>query len=372
MVVTARPSWARVKSVVLNYAQSFGHDSIKVTLAGSSLSRNFGDISSQIPDRINWKPLHTLQDSDDLSSVSLSAFNLSTALVRNWASNRPDVVLVIADRTETLGVSSAAAISQIPLVHLQGGEFSGSIDNKIRDANSKLADLHLTTNEWTRNRLIQLGEDANLIHTIGCPSIDLVRQTLENGKKCKVGDVPGVGAEIDNHHAFGIVMFHPDTLHERENSAWLNAIIEFVEHSELHWLWFWPNPDHGTVGISKELRRRRESGYLKNTRFVINLEPEMFISIASQARVLIGNSSFGIREASYLGLPSLNLGMRQKNRQKGANVLNIEQLSELDRLERIFSPEFRFRIGQDLTYGNGEAGKAAASIVGNWTPALKN
>jgi len=357
---------------VLCYAKSFGLNSIKVTLAGSSISRNFGDVSSQIPHGIRWNPLHTLQDSDDLTSVSLSAFNLSSALVRAWASDRPDVVMVIADRTETLGVSSAAAISQIPLVHLQGGEFSGSIDNKIRDANSKLADLHLTTNETTKQRLIRLGESPELIHAIGCPSIDLVRQTLELGKPYEVQDIPGVGADIARQQEFGIVMFHPDTLNEKENVEWLNLIIEFVEQSEISWLWFWPNPDHGTIGISKELRRRRESGGLKNARFVINVEPEMFISIASKARVLVGNSSFGIREASYLGLPSLNLGKRQKNRQKGSNVLNLEQLSELNSLKQIFSPEFRFGVGQDLTYGNGHAGEAASSIIGNWTPTLKN
>jgi UDP-hydrolysing UDP-N-acetyl-D-glucosamine 2-epimerase len=371
VVVTARPSWARVKSIVLNYAESFGHELIKITLAGSSISRNFGDISNQIPHEISWKPLHTLQDSDDLTSVSLSAFNLSSALVRAWASDRPDIVMVIADRTETLGVSAAAAISQIPLVHLQGGEFSGSIDNKIRDANSKLADLHLTTNETTKQRLIQLGENANLIHAIGCPSIDLVRQTLDLGESYEVQDVPGVGVDIKEQHEFGIVMFHPDTINEKENSEWLNVIIEFVEQSDLSWLWFWPNPDHGTIGISKELRRRRESGGLQNTRFVINVKPEMFISIASKARMIIGNSSFGIREASYLGLPSLNLGKRQMNRQKSGNVLNIENLSELGSIQRIFSPEFRFEIGQDLTYGDGHAGEAASRIIGNWNPILK-
>lgn len=371
MVVTARPSWARVKSLVSNYSESFGRDSIKVTLAGSSISRNFGDISNQMPKGINWRPLHTLQDSDDLTSVSLSAFNLSSALVRSWATDRPDIVLVIADRTETLGVSSASAISQIPLVHLQGGEFSGSIDNKIRDANSKLADLHLTTNEFTKQRLIEIGEPADLIHAIGCPSIDLVRQTLELEKDYGAQDIPGVGINIDKHEEFGIVMFHPDTLNENENLMWLKAIIEFVEKSDFSWLWFWPNPDHGTIGISKELRRKRESGGLQNARFVINVEPEKFISIASKARFLLGNSSFGIREASYLGLPSLNLGKRQKNRQKGKNVLNIENIGEIDSMTKIFSPEFRFETGHDLTYGNGYAGEAAALILANWQPSLK-
>lgn len=372
VVVTARPSWARVKSLLINYAHLFGEESVKITLAGSAISRNFGDVTLQVPAGIKFETVHTLQDSDDLTSISLSAFNLSSALVRSWASHRPDFVLVIADRTETLGVSSAAAISQIPLVHLQGGEISGSIDNKIRDANTKLSDLHLTTNEQTKLRLLSMGEEEESVHIVGCPSIDLVRSTLERKRHVDLSEIPGVGAKITQEKDFGIVMFHPDTLHESDNVEWLNLLIDFVQASDLYWFWFWPNPDHGTTNISKELRRRRELGAMKNVRFVINLEPEIFISIASLAKLIVGNSSFGIREASYLGLPALNIGKRQMNRQKGRNVLDIEELNDREKMADIFISRYRLKVGEDLTYGTGYAGEIAASILGAWSPKLKN
>lgn len=372
VVVTARPSWARVKSLVENYASFFGKESVRVILAGSSISRNFGDISVQIPDGIEHEILHTLHDSDDLTSVSLSAFNLSSALIRVWAANRPDLTLVIADRTETLGASAAAAICQLPLVHLQGGELSGSIDNKIRDANSKLADLHLTTNEHTKQRLLNLGEKKELIHVVGCPSIDIVRTILQSPLDFSAEDVIGVGSEISSEQSYGIVMFHPDTLNEQENLGWLSTIVDLVESSELSWLWFWPNPDHGTARISKELRRRREMGALKRVKFVINLEPEKFVSVAARAQLIVGNSSFGIRESSYIGLPALNLGKRQRNRQKGQNVLNIEDLKEARRAYEIFQAEFRLPTGSDLTYGDGHSGLYSAKILGSWDPKIKD
>ena len=372
MVVTARPSWARVKSLVLNFAEINGAESIKVTLAGSSISRNFGDISNQIPPSINFSCLPTLQESDDLTSIALSAFNLSSFLARSWVDIRPDAVLVIADRTETLGVAAAAAICQIPLIHLQGGELSGSIDNKIRNANSKLADLHLTTNLETRQRLIDMGEPKDIIKIVGCPSLDLVKSVIEKKESCRVYNTPGVGVDINNGDKFGIVMFHPDTFQDPENLQWLNTIVNFVEHSALKWLWFWPNPDHGTIKISKELRRLRESTRLKNVRFVINLEPEVFISLSLNAEMIIGNSSFGIREASFIGLPAINLGKRQKNRQKGRNVLDIENLSDTKLMNEIFSSNYRGAMGADNTYGDGNAGKTSANIIASWVPILKN
>lgn len=371
VVVTARPSWARVKSLVLGYAEFFGHESIKVTLAGSSISRNYGDISSQVPEGVRCQLLHTLQDSDDFPSVSLSASNLSSALSRSWASERPDKILVIADRTETLGVSSAAAISQIPLIHLQGGEISGSIDNKIRDANSKLADLHLTTNEQSKERLENIGESSHLIHVVGCPSLDLVRKVAESKEYHNIQDMPGVGVQIPKSQDFGIVMFHPDTLNEEENIAWLNIILDLVSNSDIYWFWFWPNPDHGSISISKELRRKRELGLLEKVRFVINVPPEVFISIALQARVIVGNSSFGIREASFLGLPALNLGRRQRNRQMGSNVKSIVNVNEAIGLKNFLVGIQRLEFGIDVTYGDGFSGNRAAQIIGNWDGKLK-
>jgi UDP-hydrolysing UDP-N-acetyl-D-glucosamine 2-epimerase len=278
--------------------------------------------------------------------------------------------MVIADRSETLGVAVASSLCQIPLIHLQGGEVSGSIDNKIRDANTKLADLHLTTNSLSKDRLLSLGERPSLIHIIGCPSIDLVVETLAKESGFRVSDVPGVGADIDNGDTFGIVMFHPDTLNETENMFWLGKIIEFVETSSHKWIWFWPNSDHGNTLISKELRRQRERGKLSNVRFVINLPPEDFILLANLSLAIVGNSSFGIREASFLGIPALNLGKRQSGRQVSKNVISIDEQANSDRMSEVYGVE-RSDVGVDTLYGDGTAGFLATQILAKWEPKLK-
>jgi UDP-hydrolysing UDP-N-acetyl-D-glucosamine 2-epimerase len=371
VVVTARPSWARVKHIVLNYAKLYGEDKVTLSLVGPALSKRYGDLSGQLPNWLQFYRFPSLQESDHFESIALTCLEGANALVRHWSQKRPDCVLVVADRTETLGVALGAALMQIPLIHLQGGEISGSIDDKVRDTNSKLADLHLTTNQVTAQRLIDIGESDEIIEIVGCPSLDIVneiRKSADNSLKNE--DLIGVGNNFSIDQKFGIIMFHPDTLNEPENILWTKALIKMVEKSNLNWFWFWPNPDHGTNSISKEIRRSRESASLQKVKFIINLPPENFVKLILKCSLLVGNSSFGIREASYIGLPVINLGNRQAGRQRAENVLDIESLKMVDRLndlEVIINSKFE----SSRIYGSGNSGLLAAQIIGKWQPRVK-
>lgn len=371
VVVTARPSWARVKHLVLNYAELFGVDKVRLSLVGPAVSKRYGDLSGQLPIWLKFYQFPSLQESDNFDSIALTCLEGANALVRHWSQNRPDCVLVVADRTETLGVALGAALMQIPLIHLQGGEISGSIDDKIRDTNSKLADLHLTTNQITAQRLLSIGESAELVKIVGCPSLDIVNEIKKSPDNCLMNeDLIGVGNNFSIDQKFGIIMFHPDTLNEPENILWTKALIEMVEKSDLNWFWFWPNPDHGTNSISKEIRRSRESGNLKKVKFIINLPPENFVKLTLKSSLLVGNSSFGIREASYIGLPVINLGNRQAGRQRAENVLDIvnsKMVEKLNNLESIINSKFE----SSNIYGSGNSGLLAAQIIGNWQPRIK-
>ncbi len=376
VVVTARPSWARVRELVSEYSKINGVDKVRVTLLGPAVSKRYGDLTNSVPREIQFSHLAALNESDSLGGVALSCVNGAFALVNKWTQSRPDCVLVVADRTETLGVSMSAAIMQIPLIHLQGGEISGSIDDKIRDTNSKLADLHLTTNELTKRNLINMGELEGNIHTVGCPSIDLIRINFQTQPKVffeNSADLGGVGSDFSLNSSFGIIMFHPDTLNVDENANWIRSLIDLTERIPINWLWFWPNPDHGSEVVSNLIRGSRESGKLKNTRFVINLEPDVFINLAIHANLIIGNSSFGIRESSYIGLPSINLGKRQRGRQKGSNVLDLPEICDFTEL--VCKVESHFANGffpsEDL-YGDGFAGSRAAQVISSWRPKVKS
>jgi UDP-hydrolysing UDP-N-acetyl-D-glucosamine 2-epimerase len=305
--------------------------------------------------------------------VALTCLEGGNSLARYWQQNRPDAALVIADRTETLGVAVTASLMQIPLVHLQGGEISGSIDDKVRDANSKLADFHLTTNDFTAKRLSQMGEDDARIKIVGCPSVDLVNETIKDPRQLFSSlDLGGVGAEFDLSQPFGIIMYHPDTLDEDQTLNWVDAIIDLVEVSNMNWFWFWPNPDHGTNLISKAIRIARENNRLRNVRYVINVEPEMFISMALKSAILIGNSSFGIREASFIGLPVINIGHRQRGRQKSENVAEIASVGGLKEFEELLEKQIsKGRFSKSILYGDGSAGYKSAQELIAWNPSIK-
>ncbi len=378
VVVTARPSWARVKSLVENYAIITDTSKIRVLFVGPAVSKRYGDVTSQVPANVEFETIQTLGESDSLDAVAQTCASGSQLLIHRWSSQRPDCALIIADRTETLGVAMAASVMQIPLVHLQGGEISGSIDDKIRDANSKLADLHLTTNEYTATRLISMGEPEDRVIPIGCPSIDLVRKILEtnsehfpeNGLASEMG---GVGGDFALDNPFGIIMFHPDTLNEFENSEWVKALIEIADKGDCNWFWFWPNPDHGSHFVSHLIRKAREHGRLSNVRFIINLPPERFVRLASLAVVLVGNSSFGIRESAYLGLPVINLGKRQMGRQKVDSVKDYPDLLSADELRmHVLAHASQSRLDSSDLYGDGRSGFRGASYIANWAPTLKN
>ena len=372
VVVTARPSWARVSSIVSSYIKIAGASRIRVSLVGPSVSRRYGDVSSQIPNEIILNKFSTLHESDSLTDVGLSCVEGAESLIRHWNSNRPDCVLVIADRTETLGVSLAATLMQIPLIHLQGGEVSGSIDDKVRDINSKAADLHLTTNAGTKDRLLSMLENEAEIEVIGCPSLDIVLKTLNSTRTLKNSfEISGVGHEFELSERFCLILFHPDTLQSDENKYWVKAIFELIEsHSEINWFWFWPNPDYGSDEISKMIRTGRELGNLRKVRFVINVEPSKFVEIASQSQAIIGNSSFGIRESSFIPKLSINLGSRQDRRQRAANVIDVTDPTNL-----VYVFKNSLKIDESLTrsflYGDGDSGVRAANVIANWSPKIK-
>lgn len=372
-VVTARPSWSRVRSLVENYAAIAGLDAAKLIFIDTANSRNYGDVSKQSPGAIRRISLLTHFDSDSFDGTALSVSSGIEALARYWALERPDASVVIADRTETLGVAAAAAVMQIPLIHLQGGEITGSIDNKVRNANSALADFHLTTNEESATRLQSLGVNRDLIRITGCPSLDIAREVLESGVNItNTRDLGGTGNEFSLESSFGIIMFHPDTLNLSETEQQLVAIVEAIKNiQDLQWIWFWPNSDHGSAHISKQMRVFRESTVGKKVKFLVNVRPEIFIKLAHQSSFIIGNSSFGIREASFLGLPAINIGERQKNRQRAANVVDLRgEVLPQDISLAIRDCLSIGRFPSSKLYGDGYAGVKGARFLVDWQPEL--
>jgi len=277
---------------------------------------------------------------------------------------RPDVVVTIADRYETLATAVAASYMNIPVAHVQGGEITGSIDEKVRHAVTKLSNLHFAATQMAADRLLRMGEDPASVYVTGCPSIDLAAQVacspqLDFDPFERYG---GVGAALDISRGYVVVMQHPVTTEYGCARQQMFETLHAVAELGMPALWFWPNVDAGSDGTSNAIRAFREMERPTNIHFFKNFAPTDFLRLVLNSRCLLGNSSVGIRESSFLGVPVVNVGTRQKGRERGRNVLDVGY----GRQEILAGLRHQLSNGRYLSdpmYGNGRAGERIAESL---------
>jgi UDP-hydrolysing UDP-N-acetyl-D-glucosamine 2-epimerase len=277
---------------------------------------------------------------------------------------RPDAVVTIADRYETLATAVAASYMNIPVVHVQGGEVTGSIDEKVRHAVTKLSNYHLVSTPLARERVIRLGEDPGTVVVTGCPSIDIAAQVsadpaLDFDPFEKYG---GVGERADLSRGFLVVMQHPVTTEYEEARAQVTETLHAVKDVGLPVLWFWPNADAGSDGTSKGIRVFREHEQMQGLHLFRNMYPEDFLKLVNSSTCIVGNSSVAIRECSFLGVPAVNIGSRQQGRERGRNVLDVPHDRHAIR-GAIEQHRAAGRPGRDELYGDGHAGQRIAASL---------
>ena len=277
---------------------------------------------------------------------------------------KPDAVITIADRFETIATSIAAAYQNIPLVHLQGGEVTGSIDEKVRHANTKLADLHLVCTEDAKQRVIKLGENPHMVINTGCPSIDLAKQVAQDPELDfdPIKKYGGVGEEFSWINGYMVIMQHPVTTEYKEAKTHILETLKAVKASSYPAFWFWPNVDAGSDGTSNGIRSFRELEKPENIHFFKNMNPIDFLKLMKNARVLVGNSSAGIRECSYLGVPVVNIGNRQNRRNRAQNVTDVDY-NEHQILSAIQEGINKKHYPPSEIYGVGNSGNKIAEIL---------
>ena len=235
---------------------------------------------------------------------------------------RPGIVVVRGDRYEVLAAVIAAAYLHIPIAHIEGGDVTGTIDESVRHAITKLAHIHFTTNEAARKRVLAMGEHPKYVFNFGAPELEFVAKNTFRIDNSFINRL-GVGDAVDINNPFLVVMQHPVTSEMGKNRAHIGETLHAVHDLKIPTIWFWPNVDAGSDEISKGIRSFREAYKPEHMRFIKYLPPEEFVALLKKAHCLVGNSSAGIKETSYLGVPVVNIGTRQNNRLRGKNVLDV-------------------------------------------------
>ena len=366
VVVTARPSYSRIKTALRAIAK---HPDLELQLvvAASALLDRYGN-AVQIIEQDGFEiaaRVYMVLEGENLAAMAkttgLGLLEVATAL----DNLRPDVVVTIADRYETMATAVAASYMNIPLVHVQGGEVTGSIDEKVRHAITKLSNLHLVSTKKAAERVVRMGEDPDTVCVTGCPSIDLAAEILSEPNLTfdpfeKYG---GVGAPIDLTAGYLVVMQHPVTTEYQAARCHVTETLYAVREVELPTLWFWPNVDAGSDGTSKGIRAFREIEKPRNIHFFKNMTPTDFLRLLYNSKGIIGNSSVAIRECSYLGVPAVNIGSRQAGRERGNNVIDVNY----DRHQIMGAIQHHLNNGSQVSadpiYGDGHAGERIAHIL---------
>jgi len=365
VVITARPSYSRVKTV-LSAIKEHPQLELQLVIAGSALLDRYGNAADFIRKdgfEAVAKVYMVLEGENPTTMAKTTGIGLME-LTNVFYNLQPDAVISIADRFETIATSIAAAYQNIPLVHIQGGEVTGNIDEKVRHANTKLADLHLVSNEDARERVIRLGEDPEMVINTGCPSIDLAKET-DNEETLNFDPLKkygGVGKTINWKEGYIIVMQHPVTTEYERSREYVMETLFAIKEAGIPAFWFWPNVDAGSDGTSNGIRTFREQEAPENIHFFKNMEPLDFLRLLKFSKMLVGNSSAGIRECSYLGVPVINLGKRQNRRLRGDNVIDLDH----DRNEILAAIKEIIKNGHcqaSSMYGDGDSGKRIANIL---------
>lgn len=272
-------------------------------------------------------------------------------------SDPADLLLVLGDRGEMLAGALAALHLGIPVAHLHGGERSGTVDEPVRHAITKLSHLHLVATQESRDRVVRMGEDPGQVHVVGAPGLDDIAGRAPPGRELllqRLGLPPG--------SRYALVLFHPVVQEARQAGDQVRALLAAVRGEVLgqglHAVWLAPNADAGSAGIDQELQRSAWPGLHR----VTHLPRDEYLDALHGAEVLAGNSSSGIIEAASFGTPVVNVGSRQRLRQRNANTVDCEadEAAIAGALRRQLA---HGRYPCANVYGDGRAGERIARLL---------
>lgn len=366
VVVTARPSYSRIKTA-LRAIDEHPDLELQLVIAASALLERYGRAVNYIEAdgfTIAAKVFNVLEGENltaQAKTTGIGILELSSVFERL----EPDAVVTVADRFETMATAIAASYMNIPLVHIQGGEVTGNIDEKVRHAITKLSDLHFVASEGAKERVLKMGEFPNTVFNTGCPSIDLAKEVLDNSALNfdPFERYGGVGTISENwRNKYIVVLQHPVTTEYKESREHIEETLYAIYDLKIPTFWFWPNIDAGADGTSKGIRSFREHYNIDHIHFFKNMEGRDFLRLLFNSKCLIGNSSVGIRECSYLGIPVVNIGTRQSGRERGKNVLDVAHYNRTD-IKTAILEKIKSNREQDEIYGDGFAGEKIANLL---------
>lgn len=362
VVVASRANYGRVK-YLMRAVQSHPDLELQVIVGASTLLERFGKAINVIK-ADGFTPvrsIHYVIEGETLAtqakSTGLGIVELSSA----FEDLQPDMVVTVADRFETMATAIASTYLNIPLVHLQGGEVSGNIDDRVRHAITKLADLHFVASELSAQRVVSMGENPRYVFNYGCPAMDILANEDMSISNEQMSRYLGVGRPIDWSKPYVLMIQHPVTTSYGHGFEEVSQTLQALKSiPDIQKVVMWPNVDAGSDDVSKGIRHFREFNMNEPIYYYKNFSPEDYARVLNNALCCVGNSSSFIREAAYLGVPSVIVGDRQQGREHGRNVV----FASYDRdhiAAQVCAQVDHGRYEPDYLFGRGDAGQRIAA-----------
>lgn len=362
-VVNSRANYARIKTAIIACKNHKALETFVIVGASGVLYR-FGNVSELIEQdgiKIESKLYTVVEGNDPVAMAKTTGLSLID-LAQEFLRIKPDVVVTVADRYETIATAIAASYMNIPVAHTQGGEVTGSIDESVRHAITKLSHIHFPATKKAADILLRLGESPDKVFWVGCPALDLAHQVPHESINSVMNKYRGVGSTIDFSKPFILVSQHPVTTEFMDARQQIEQTLKAVHASNIQAIWLWPNVDSGSDALSKRIREFREEHVESKIHFYRNFSSEDYVNILRETTCIVGNSSSGIREASFLGTPSVNIGSRQLGRDRASNVIDVGyNASEIE--TAIQEQVLHGRYQSSEIFGNGFAGTQMAEIL---------
>lgn len=363
VVVNSRANYGRIKSV-LSAVKAHPDLKLELIVGASALLWRFGNVAEQIrADGFDVDAVvYSIVEGENPTTMAKSTGMGIMELATQFENLKPDVVITVADRFETMATAIAASYMNIPLAHTQGGEVTGSIDESVRHAITKLSHVHFPATELARENIIRMGENPETVHMTGCPAMDIVAQVDLSPQDDLLARYKGVGPELDIHQPYLVVLQHPVTTEYGSGFSQINETLGAIKKLQMQTVWLWPNVDAGSDDISKGLRVFRENEKPDYIHFYRHFSVEDYARLISNCACLVGNSSSGIREGSFLGVPSVDIGTRQSLREKAENCITVGY--DHKEIEAAICGQLdNGHYSSSELYGDGKAGERIANIL---------
>jgi UDP-hydrolysing UDP-N-acetyl-D-glucosamine 2-epimerase len=366
VVVGSRANYSSIKSV-MRAVREHPDLTLQLVVGASALLDRFGSVIDVIEAdgfEANAKVTMIVEGETPgtmAKSTGLGLLELPTLLELF----KPNVVVSVGDRFETIATAIAAAYMNIPVAHTMGGEISGTIDESVRHAVTKLSHVHFPANRQAADRIIRMGEDPTTVHVVGCPRIDLVAEIVD--RDGALGSTEwlereGAGAHIGLNEPFLLVTQHPVTTEYGQGEAQINETLAALQELRMPTIMLWPNADAGSEDTARGMRKFRERHRPDYIRFYKNFPIETWVRLMLASACVVGNSSAPIREGAYVGVPAVNIGTRQRGRDRAGNVVDVGY----DRSEIVSAVRAQVahgRYASDHLYGDGQAGGRIAAVL---------